>query len=1512
MCNVIRRICASRQPLLSWATWISRVLGVCVVLVVGFQLTDNPCEALAATGHSFVAAITEASDGGRLEEPGATTIERSTGNIFVADPQAGTIDVFSSSGAFITSFGQDLEATGVSVDEASGNVYVSSGNAVQIYKPAGDGRYGELSEWQGTSTPAGEFGEAAGVAVDNSSGPHAGEVYVVDAENDVVDAFRPKPAGPEETLEGTYVASPKGTRLEEPNAVAVDPSTGKVYVADSVKGVVDVFSSAGLFEGKITGTGAPEGSFRGSEELEGDVRAIAAEAGQLYVAETERNLVAQFDAAGEWMGRISSTPSGPLDEPAGLVVAPDGEVYVADAGTHSVDLFGPNVTVPDAITGQASNVGKITAVLNGVVNGDGKPAKYHFEWGTSEAYGATTPPIASGDAEEAAMTELPGLTTDTTYHYRIVAENENGTNTGVDRKFTTLPAVEALSTGPAQGLTTTSATLTGSLTPKGTQSFYYFQWGTDTAYGNSSPTPPGTDAGSGKTPVAAETDVTGLSPNTTYHYRLAGEDQYGVTYGEDRQVTTAGPPRITSVRPAEVTHEGATISAKLNPDELETTYRFQYGDTSSYGNETEARSAPAVESQEPVAASLSGLKIGTVYHYRLVATNSAGTTYEPDQTVETVPPALLQGTSASEPSASGATLQAEINPLGHQTTYYFQYGTEPCDVNPSPCTDLPAAPGANIGEGEVNVSVGQTIGGLAPSTTYNYRAVAINALGISYGPEETFTTPPTSTPPLALADNRAWELVSPPNKHGAPIEGLTHEGGVVLAAEDGNSITYAADGSIAEDAEGNRSPEQQQVMSTRTPTGWSTQDVATPNIRAEGLSAGHSPEYQFFTPDLSEALVEPWGTTPFAEPPLAAGAKQKTMYLRDNATGTYLPLVTEENVLPGTTFGHRLHFVSATPDLDHVVLHSEVPLTPAPAGNGLYEWTDGVLTFVSLLDDGVPAAEAELGFAGTVVTNAISDDGTRVIWTSKDENTDAGHLYMRDTATGQTLQIDAAQGVSEPEKGSAEYQGASADGSDVFFTDKQRLTVDSTAEASQGVGKRDLYECQVVEQTGGLECRLKDLTVEENEGEHAAVQGFLLGLGESGTYTYIVAQGVLASNCNGNGERAEPGRANLYALHEDADSAWTTTFIGTLSSEDSPEWEGGKTADPAFLTARVSPNGEWLAFMSNASLTGYDNVDADPAAHSARDEEVFLYHAGPTPPTLTCVSCNPSGVRPHGVLDTREAGEGLGLVVDRPLVWAESGHEHWLAGNIPGWTAESLGDALFQSRYLSNEGRLFFNSADPLVPQVTVPTREESIGGASQQVGVENVYEYEPLGVGSCQSPTGGCVSLISSGTSDRESAFLEATPSGNDVFFLTAAQLSPEDTDSAFDVYDARVCTEQSPCLTPPQRAPAGCGSTDACRPAEPAQPAPVEASATLTPGNALSGPKAAGGVKSSHTTKAKPLTRAQRLAEALRLCKRRYRHAKRRRATCEARAKREYRAHKKPNRSRPRQAKTSKGRRR
>jgi hypothetical protein len=1463
----------------------------CLALVMLVLCT----EAQAATGHAFLSSVSEAPLGTGLLMPSSAAVDRSSGRLFVGDPLAGVVDVYNAAGEYETQFGGGgLEAAGIAIDESSGDVYVADpfDETVQVYRPDGEGGYEFLSRWLGANVSPNGFGEVVGVAVDNSEGPSRGDLYVVEKRTPggggAVDIFKPKPNPKEgeEGEEGEFLGVLPGGKLERPNGIAVSQGTGRILVADSLKGAVFAYSASGEYEEKLNGTSSPNGPFNRKGEEPGNVTGVAVDeaSGSIYVAETERRVVSQYSSKGAWEGWITETPEGGLGEPRGVALSSEGGVYLVDAGRTVVDRFGPDVVVPDVETGKVAKatLTRTAAVVSGAINGDGIAARYSFQYGETPVLGSQTPSKPSGTGLASVSAEVTGLHAGRTYYYRIVGENENATNVGVVRSFETLPAVEAVQTGSVKDLQPESATLSGTLAPNGYDAHYYFQWGTSTAYGNTSPEPPGTDAGSQEGSEVAEAAISGLSPNTLYHYRLVASNSFGTTYGADQKFTTSGPPRITyGPEPVTgITQTEATLHAQINPGQLATTYRFQYGGNTAYDQEDPEGGEAIGSGSLPVARSvlLNGLKVGHTYHYRVVAENSAGTTESPDQTFTTVPPAPVDATYVTNVTASEVTLHAQINPLGNDTRFYFQYGTQSCEQNPGACTNTPAPPGEDIGLGTQDVAREVKITGLQPDTTYHYRVLDSNALGHTEGPEHTFTT--QQEKPFALPDNRAWELVTPPDKAGAPVEALTREGGIILASKDGARLTYVVDGALGENVEGNRSPEMQQVLATRGPSRWSSQDIATPSSKAKGLAVGTAPEYQFFSPDGSLALVEPWSPTGDAEPPLAPGVVQATPYIRDNVSNSFAPLVTEANTPAGTQFGGKVSFVAATPDLSHVVLSSTAALKGPGSARGLYEWSQGQLRFISLLPDNVtPSIPAELGFFGRAFPHAVSDDGSRVIWTKKEENTGKGHLYMRDLVRGETILLDAARGVSEPERGSAEFQTATSDGSRVFFTDKQRLTPDSTAEPGQGIGKPDLYECRMIEVAGKLTCALTDLTVDHNQEEHAAVQNFIFGAGEDGSSVYLVAQGVLAANTNGNGETAQAGQNNLYHLQFDGER-WTRTFIATLSSLDSPEWEGGTTkSNSAFLTARVSPNGRYLAFMSQAPITGYENVDASPVAQGARDEEVFLYDSQTA--SLRCVSCNPSGARPAGVLDTREGGEGLGLLVDRRQVWGKEGHEYWLAGNIPGWTAQSLTSALLQSRYLNDEGRLYFNSPDRLVP------------AASN--GKNSVYQYEPSGVGSCESVSGGCVSLLSGGDSDHESAFVEATPDGSNVFFVTAARLLASDTDTAYDIYDARTCTTESPCQTIPQPPPSGCEEVQTCRPASPAQPIPGGSGGSAVfsgAGNPPTPPQAQAQVKSAQKSKprAKTPSRKQKLTAALKHCRRSHAHARKKRTACERTARRRY----------------------
>jgi DNA-binding beta-propeller fold protein YncE len=898
-------------------------------------------------------------------------------------------------------------------------------------------------------------------------------------------------------------------------------------------------------------------------------------------------------------------------------------------------------------------------------------------------------------------------------------------------------------------------------------------------------------------------------------------------------------------------------------------------------------------------------------------------------------PPMVDSVSSQNLTTTSTRLQAQIDPNGVATHYYFQYGTaEICGQSPSPsCTAVPVSP-EDIGFGFGDVFVQQTVSGLQPGTSYFFRVIAENVGGeLAEGAQaaNTFTTLPNAGG--LLPDGREWELVSPPDKGGSGIvaiggaAGPGPTGGIIEASEDGNGITYVANGPIEPEPEGSRSPEGHQVISKRGGEAWSSKDIVTTSKQGEGFPGGSTQEYQLFSADLSFAFLQPYGITAWQEPPLVPGQEkeQRGLYRRNNATcqatpaTCYQPLITEENDTSvakeefGGKVGHPVGehgVINGTSDLSHAVFTSEVALTASgpephlPEQPRLYEWSadSQQLQLVSILPGNLKApVHPILGNfieKGTAARNAISADGSRVFWTGIEEGVEEGrsNLYVRENSKGETLRLNApAPGVKlsnrEEEIGEVHFQMASSDGSRVFFTDTLALTADSRLRTAKE-GPADLYVCDLVEAEGKLQCNLTDLTVDPQSelDESADVIGVALGASEDGSSIYFVANGVLSEGARAHGaapgDCARPTAAtesptatcNLYLEHYNGESeAWEDPrFIATLSQEDGPDWNGLAGRSLIELTSRVSPNGRYLAFMSNRSLTGYNNVDASPAAKGARDEEVFLYDAQTQ--RLVCASCNPSGAQPHGVQDNEKAGEGIGLLVDRPHIWGGlSGEGRWLAGSIPGWTPLEGNNAPYQSRYVSDDGRIFFNGADALVTQDTN--------------GKEDVYQYEPAGVGNCEDSE-GCVALLSSGIAKNESAFLDASASGDDVFFLTAAQLVASDRDNSFDVYDARVCTASSPCIKPPPPPPPPCGEEETCRPPAPAAPS-FEPPATAT----FSGP---GNVAKQETlavpptSKAKPLTRAQKLAKALKTCRKKFKHAKKKRAACEKQARKSHRAKK------------------
>ncbi len=859
--------------------------------------------------------------------------------------------------------------------------------------------------------------------------------------------------------------------------------------------------------------------------------------------------------------------------------------------------------------------------------------------------------------------------------------------------------------------------------------------------------------------------------------------------------------------------------------------------------------------------------------------------------------------SASSVTSSSANLVATIDPNGLETRYRFEYGTRSCAEAEGACTKVPAppAPGTDLGQGFGDESALAPVSGLLAETTYYVRVIAEHPSTSEVVVSAEEATFKTSAPVIAgtLVDGRAWELVSPALKHGSSLEAIAQEGGVIEAAAAGMAFTYIAWAPLGEnEPEGNRAPEPAQIFSARQAgsTGWSSRDIEPPeDEKTEGYNPGRVRQYEMFTPELTEALLNPAG-----EVPLSPATSEKTVYLRKSLSecaipsSCFEPLVTASNDTAKSAFGHSLTVEGASSDLKHVVLASQVPLTEGGPHVGLYEWSAGELQPVSLLPDGTPGAEAALGggHPNEMLATAISADGNHVVFVASvsEGGQTFRHMFVRDVAAQETVQVDEPDtGFAPTGEPDAVFQTASADGSKVFFTDNQRLAEGSSAVESDSVSTaHDLYVSEPGVEPGR---RVTDISRDLNSGEAANVQGGVLGIGEDGSQinVYFVADGRLAQNAEPGNCRPEAtagAECNLYVEHYNG-SEWEAEprLVARLSNEDLPDWGGigdGRVAQYDLLhqTARVSPNGRYLAFMSDQRLTRYDNADA---VSGAPDEEVFRYDydAG----TTVCVSCNPTGARPEGVHDVEESGEGKGLLIDRPETWSANepldlGADHWLAASVPGWTNTGLIVGFYQSRYMLDNGRVFFNSADPLVPQDGNKNKAD-------------VYEYEPTGLGSCtiagENAAEGCVSLLSSGESEQETAFLDASETGNDVFFVTAAKLSPPDPDTDYDVYDARVCKEagSEPCPTYAPAPPAPC-SSETCKPGYTPQSSSGSPASTSASG---SGNIEVLGTKESKPP-AKKLTKAQLLAKALKVCKKDGKKTKR--VACEKQARKKYGAKK------------------
>jgi PKD repeat protein len=272
--------------------------------------------------------------------------------------------------------------------------------------------------------------------------------------------------------------------------------------------------------------------------------------------------------------------------------------------TKPVEVSSTNPSPPMVNTGGTSDVGTQSATLDGAINTGGQPVSYSFAYGTSpDALSQSTSPahLGPGVGSEPVSAAVTGLTPSATYYYELVVQDAGGqTYPGQVQSFTTkantsaqgsggsqggsggggatpppppaptptptptpTPLMPGAVTGAAGGLSSSGATISGSVDPNGAPTSYLVEYGTSTAYGHSSQ--PGS-AGAGTSSVSISATLSGLRPRTVYHYRVVATNSAGTAVGADRTFKTLAaaprPPRFSFSAPSRITLAQA-MSRKL-------------------------------------------------------------------------------------------------------------------------------------------------------------------------------------------------------------------------------------------------------------------------------------------------------------------------------------------------------------------------------------------------------------------------------------------------------------------------------------------------------------------------------------------------------------------------------------------------------------------------------------------------------------------------------------------------------------------------------------------------------------------------------------------------------------------------------------------------------------------------------------------------------------------------------------------------------------------------------------
>jgi hypothetical protein len=1040
----------------------------------------------------------------------------------------------------------------------------------------------------------------------------------------------------------------------------------------------------------------------------------------------------------------------------------NGDVFVADdAGGDVIRVFS-SVVVPDVTTGDQTANDEISGTVNRA--GAGSITDCFFEYATDayfDSHGETydqeiaCEPSTAFDEDRTVTATVPGLTNETIYHYRLVAENANGQGTGSDRILEPHD-IEFLKTRAATSVTRQTATLNASFVGNGENTTYHFQWGVNDVEENES-TPVTLTGPTGETQISQ--GITGLTAGTVYRFRVIAEAGPNESIAQELTFeTSAAIKGITTLPATDVKPTEATLNGSLDPDGFETNFYFEYGKTKSYGQKVPVPPGDEVGTSAPgstpVETLATNLEPGTTYHFRLVATNASGLSKGGDQIFTTPQAPSVNGFSSRNVTADSAELTAQIDPNGYAATAYFEYGTT---LSYGSKVDVPASQlSSPTGPQDVVVA----IDGLT-SNTYHFRLVAKNQWGETTTEDQTFDfLAPIGCPNHAvrqqtgaayLPDCRAYELVSAAKAAGASLAPL---GPTSAYASSPGRFAYAGGVNVIPGTgQPSNGDEGDLYMASRTTSDWVTRYVGIPGNQSVGYSGTR--DETFFSKllpvptdlGMNKILIWDWAQKGFANSVFEfEGTYNPIVYDYEGHELGRLPTNIDE--VPGANLdlvdgGYRgaskpsadfSHYFFSTNDLSFA--------TGGVVGEpgSVYDNDIGAdtVTVISKTENGLDIPRDSAGKANEYMRiPAVSRDGSHALMSTEGPN-GTDHLYMAVNRGDHYDHYEVSEGDDSLNHGVL-FEGMTVDGSIVYFTSSEQLTADDTDTAV------DLYKwseagnevTRVSVGSGGAgnasSCGLQSCNVEVVPN---GPEDFNYQLPSFSRDTVMASEAgdiYFYSPEQLDGSRGILGKQNLYVLRPSG----VVHFVGAF--------------EPSSVPSRmnVSPDGAHMAMLSEAKLTSYDNVGL-----------AQMYHYNAETRAIQCVSCPPSGA--PATADVEASQNGI---------------------------------------FMTSDGRTFF------------ATKQAHVDRDAN--GIKDIYEFVD---GRPQLISTGTGEVESEGFKG-EIGLVGVSLDGTDAFFSTHEVLVPEDENGAYlKFYDARtsggfaVVKQPAPCAAADE-----CHGPESAPPAQP-----------------------------------------------------------------------------------------------